>query len=327
MNSMYAYLPQKEFFQDLQDVEQGLLNCLDTANPVLQESLSHLLMAGGKRLRPTFALLAARCNPDVTNLENLIPLAVSLELIHMASLVHDDIIDLSVLRRGLPTLWTKWGDRVSVHIGDFLFARALVLISEYNDLRIYRVLSKTGVRMCEGEIQQMASTCQSSHSVRKYLNRASRKTALLISASCQLGAIAVNSPAKHISLLKNYGHNLGMAFQITDDLLDLIAEPTKLGKPIGNDLRQGIVTLPVILAMQNNAHHQFFSRLLIADHKSESEIEEAIARIKQSGSLLVCDNIVNKYIWKAKEKIAGLPDTKAKESLIWIADMIPSRSF
>lgn len=324
---MLIDIPLKDLLKDLQDVERGLLNCLDTSDSVLHESLCHLLKAGGKRLRPTFALLGARCNPDVSSLERLIPLAVSLELIHMASLVHDDIIDLSVLRRGLPTLWTKWGDRVSVHIGDYLFAKALVLISEYNDPRIYRVLSTTSVRMCEGEIQQMASICQPSHSVKKYLIRVRRKTALLISASCQLGAIAVNSPANWISSLKKYGHYLGMAFQITDDLLDLMAEPTKLGKPVGNDLRQGIVTLPVIIAMQDNEHRQFFSHLMTREKKSDNEILEAIARIKQSDSLQVCHNIVNKYIWKAKEKIADLPDSQAKQSLIWLADMIPNRNF
>jgi len=324
---MFYNLPYKDLLNDLHDVEQGLLNCLDTSNMVLRESLAHLLKAGGKRLRPTFALLAARCNPNVTNLEKLIPLAVAVELIHMASLVHDDIIDLSVLRRGLPTLWTKWGDRVSVHIGDYFFAKALSLISEYDDPRIYNELSISSVRMCEGEIQQLASIRQPSPSVKSYFIRVRRKTALLISVSCQLGAIAVNSPDSWVSSLKKYGHCLGMAFQITDDLLDIMAEPTKLGKPVGSDLRQGIVTLPMILAMRNESHYPFFKSLMMKEEKSDSEIEEAMARIKLSGSLDVCRNIVSKYIWKAKDKIGLLPDTQAKQSLIWLAEMIPNRSF
>jgi heptaprenyl diphosphate synthase len=319
-------LPFKDIIKDLQAVEQGLLNCFKNSDPVLQESLSHLLKAGGKRLRPTFALLAARCNPKISDIEEILPLAISLELVHMASLVHDDIIDLSEMRRGLPSLWTKWGDKVSVHIGDYLFAKALMLISQYSDPRIYKILATASVRMCEGEMQQMASICQLFPSVKNYLIRVRRKTALLISASCQLGAITANAHEDWIISLKKFGHYLGMAFQITDDLLDLTADPVKLGKPIGNDLRQGIVTLPVIMAIKNPDHYQFFSRLLMEEKKSDIIIEEAVTRIKLSGSMQVCHDIVNKYVWKAKETIADLPETQAKQSLIWISEMIPNRT-
>ncbi|KKM08878.1 heptaprenyl diphosphate synthase [Clostridiales bacterium PH28_bin88] len=315
----------QEIQADLKEVERELYRYVDAPHPVLAESSAHLLKAGGKRLRPAFALLAGKFHNY--SLDTLMPLAVALEMIHMATLVHDDVIDGSFTRRGIPTVKAKWGDDISLHTGDYLFARSLILISSYEDQRIARILADVSVQMCQGEIQQIATSYDLGQSSRDYFYRIKRKTALLISASCQLGAIAVNAPNQWIRALKYYGFHLGMAFQIGDDILDMIADEEELGKPVGSDLRQGILTLPAIYALRYSPRKQQLADLLVERPKTEAEVKEAIKIIRESGAIEFSFDVVERYVAKAKRQLAVLPDVPAKDTMTYIADFIRVRSF
>ncbi|GAW93573.1 polyprenyl synthetase family protein [Calderihabitans maritimus] len=314
-----------EIRQDLKQVEAELFRYVDASNPLLAETSAHLLRAGGKRLRPAFALLAGKFYNY--SLSRLMPLAVALELIHMATLVHDDVIDAAATRRGIPTVRAKWGDRVSLHTGDYLFAQSLLLIARYEDPRIAQVLAEVSVQMCQGELQQIATAYDVNQSTRDYFYRIKRKTALLIAASCQLGAVATGAPAHVVRSLDFYGYYLGMAFQITDDILDITADQKELGKPIGGDLRQGVITLPVIYALKHSPCNGRLKELVKKREKTEDEVQEAIEIVKASGGIEYAFRVSNRYLAKAKEQLRKLPEIKTRDTLECIADFIAMRRF
>ncbi|MDK2986029.1 MAG: heptaprenyl diphosphate synthase component 2 [Clostridia bacterium] len=315
----------KSIIKDLQKVEQELQKYVQTQNKLLSETSRHLLLAGGKRLRPAFTLLVGKLYNS--SLDKLIPLAAALEMIHMATLVHDDVVDKSLTRRGKPTVKAKWGDSVSLNTGDYLFAKSLIIISDYEDKRIANVLANVSVQMCQGEIQQLATAYNTEQGLRDYFYRIKRKTALLISASTQLGAIASGASQKDIRALKYYGYYLGMAFQITDDILDMTADEKKLGKPVGSDLRQGIITLPAIFTLKHTPYGNRLKKLLSEKNKSEQAIMEAISIIKDSGGIDYSFKIARKYIEKAKKELEKLPPVKHREVLREIASFIYKRSY
>lgn len=314
-----------EIRDDLRIVEKELQSIVKTPDLLLTETSAHLLNAGGKRLRPAFALLAGKIYRY--NLQQLLPLAVALELIHMATLVHDDVIDSSYTRRGIPTVKANWGDRISIYTGDYLLAQSLVLIAKCENAEIARVLADVSVKMTEGEIQQIVTTFDTAQGVRDYFFRIKRKTALLISASCELGAIACGAPQQYVQALSRYGYSLGMAFQITDDILDLTADQKELGKPIGSDLRQGIITLPVIYALQKAAGAKRLAEIIAIKAKKEGEVLEAVEIIKDCGAVDFSFGVSNRYLAKAKQQLKFLPDGKTKKSLGMIADFINVRRY
>lgn len=310
---------------DLKLVDRELQKIVQTHDPLLTETSAHLLNAGGKRLRPAFALVAGRTYEY--NHDRLIPLAMALELIHMASLVHDDVIDESYTRRGIPTVKANWGDQVSIYTGTYLLAQSLVLIARCDHPVISRVLADISVKMCEGEIQQIVTSFDPAQTVKDYFFRIKRKTALLISASCKLGAVACGAPDYHIRALARYGYFLGMAFQITDDILDFTASQRVLGKPVGSDLRQGIVTLPVIYALAGSAERSRLVEIIGNKEKKEGEVLEAINIIKKCGAIEKSFGVSNRYLEKAKKELLHLPSGGATKSLAVIADKIGKRKF
>lgn len=327
---MNRYSLFKEIEEELCQVEQELGSLVSNENLVLEEASAHLLKAGGKRLRPAFVLIAGKFQAKAV--ENLIPLAVALELIHMASLVHDDVIDCAYLRRGVPTVRALWGNSVSLHTGDYLFAQALILVARYNDPRILKIMADVSVKMCEGEIQQLISVFDLNQTVKDYLNRIRRKTALLISTSCALGAIASGSSEKVIRALTRYGYYLGMAFQITDDLLDFTSSEEELGKAVGSDLGQGIITLPVIYTLrQEKEKGSYRLQNLLQDlekgEKKEAVLKEALRMIASNGSIEQAQLLAARYIKKAKAELSCLPEVPARYTLEKIADFINSRRF
>lgn len=306
-------------------VEIELRNIVSDADPLIKDASIHLISAGGKRLRPAFSFLGGNFyNYDH---KRVLPLAVALELIHMASLVHDDVVDSSMTRRNIPTVKAMWGNKISTHLGDYLFGKSLKLIAWYGDSVIARVLADTSVKMCEGEIHQLASTKNTNQTVRDYFYRIKRKTALLISASCQLGAAACGAPVSTQSLLRRYGHCIGMAFQITDDILDLVADQKQLGKPIGSDLRQGIVTLPLIYALKHSPHRDSLAKILSRDEKSPDEVDEACRMVISCGGVDYSNKVVQKYVNSAREQLKGLPDIPARRTLDTVAGFIGVRKF
>ncbi len=311
---------------ELQAVENELRKIVQAEYQILTETSTHLLNAGGKRLRPALTLYGAKFfNFEI---EKVIPLAATLELIHMASLVHDDVVDASVTRRGKPTVKAMWGNRIATHIGTFLFAKSLILLSRYEDTpMIFAVLSDTSVQMSRGEIIQISSSFDINQGIRDYLYRIKCKTALLIAASAQLGAVACGAGRGIHLPLRRYGYNIGMAFQITDDILDMVADQRQLGKPIGGDLRQGIITLPVIYALKRCKDKKRLVDLVTRVEKSEDEVNEALDIVRNSGAIDYSFDIAQKYVIKAKTELQKLPDIPTRGTLGMAADFVCARKF
>ncbi|NGQ94572.1 heptaprenyl diphosphate synthase component II [Brevibacillus sp. SYP-B805] len=309
---------------DVDYVEQELEKAIDTKSYELYQTSTHLLKAGGKRIRPVFVLLGGKWgNYDLSKLKLV---AVPLELIHMASLVHDDVIDDADKRRGSETVRAKWDNRVAMYTGDYIFARALSIATELPNPEIHRILSKAIVEMSKGEIEQVRDLHNWQQGLRTYLRRIKRKTALLIAISCQLGAVASDASPELVRRMYRYGYNAGMAFQITDDILDFTATEKQLGKPAGSDLRQGNITLPALYsAMIGPERHRFqtwISRGTLQEH-----VEEAIELIRHSEGIRFAQSLAQRYLARACEALADLPDNDTKKSLLDIAHFIGNRKF
>lgn len=314
-----------EIKSELKVVEEELRKVLQAPDPFITETATHLLNAGGKRLRPAFSLLGGRCGDY--SFERVLPLAMALELIHMATLVHDDVVDSAVKRRGVDTVKALWGNKVSTHIGDYLFSKSLILVSRYEEPLISRVLAETSVKMCEGEMLQIVTCYDLNQTVKDYFYRIKRKTALLISASCQLGAAVCGAPAGVAESLRRYGYNLGMAFQITDDILDMVADQELLGKPVGSDLRQGILTLPAIYALRHSPRRERLFELVSGREQSDGKIGEAIEIIKDCGGIVFAARVGQRFIARAKRALTALPAEPVKETLRLVADYIQTRRY
>lgn len=309
---------------DLEAVEIELGRVLIGEDDLLNQTATHLLRAGGKRLRPAFALLSAKVYMD--DVSGVWPLAAALELIHMATLVHDDVVDEADARRGKPTVRALWGNEVSTHTGDYVLAKALIQVSGYDRPLISRVLSGTCVKMCEGEIIQMHGIYQAN--LRNYLHRIQCKTACLIESSCKLGAVAAGAPDAIHHPLGRFGHYLGMAFQVTDDILDMVADESRLGKRVGGDLRQGIVTIPVIYALNRGGSAAERLREIVENRsKTETEVEEAIELTRELGGIDYGRHIAGAYLEKSIQQLKRLPDVPARESLRQIAEFIQIRAY
>jgi len=310
--------------KDLQEVDNYLQNFLQKDQDSLRQGFMHLLKAGGKRIRPAFTLLAARYGREESS--KIIPLAAAFELVHMASLVHDDIIDRSDLRRGEPTIRALYGNNFSLHFGDYLLAKALCIIEEYKNPRINSLLARASISMCQGELQQLADAYNLEQTMRQYFRRIKRKTSLLITLSCQAGALAAGADREVIRILGRYGHYVGMAFQITDDILDFIADEKTLGKPAGSDLQQGLITLPAIYVLKYGEPkiRKKLIRCLTRPVTLEDSLE-AIALINQTQAIDYSLEITNRYVEKALQQAALLPDSEATYSLHNLARYVYNR--
>jgi heptaprenyl diphosphate synthase len=314
-----------EISRDLSLVESELVKYARESATLLGQSSEHLVRAGGKRLRPAFVLLSGKFfnyDPD-----RLVPLAAAVELIHMATLVHDDVIDCAPLRRGIPTVRARWGDQIAVYTGDYLFAQALRLVAKYGNDQIVRILSEVSLKMCEGEIEQIETSEKFDLSLRAYLRRNKRKTALLFSACCLIGALASGAPGFAVKRLGNYGYYLGMAFQITDDILDFTSSEEVFGKPVCSDLRQGIITLPVIFALRDPSVGRSLEEILVKKEKNESDWGNALKLIEVSGALEKAQEVSNRYLEKAKKQLEALPNSPLRLTFAKIADFIGVRKF
>ncbi|WP_078413564.1 heptaprenyl diphosphate synthase component II [Priestia abyssalis] len=319
LKMMYGFLNS-----DIALIEKELEQTIQTDYSLISQTSLHYLQAGGKRIRPVFVLLSGKFGHyDIQVIKNV---AVALELIHMSSLVHDDVIDDADTRRGKPTVKAKWDNRIAMYTGDYIFARSLELMANINDVKAHEILSKTIVEVCLGEIEQIKDKYNLDQDLRTYLRRIKRKTALLIAVSCQLGAIASGVPEAVHKRLFWFGYNVGMAFQITDDILDFTASAAQLGKPAGSDLLQGNITLPVLYAIKDPSIYDRISRMFESDHP-EQEIEEVIGQIKSSGAIEQSAAISQNYLRKALSMLEELPSNKAKDTLYKIAKFVGNRKF
>jgi heptaprenyl diphosphate synthase len=318
--SLYSYLKK-----DLNFIEEELEKTIEAQHPVLLEASHRLLKAGGKRIRPVFVLLSAKFgNYD---LEDVKKAAVSLELIHMASLVHDDVIDDASLRRGQQTVKAQWDNRVAMYTGDYILGRALEFISFLNKPRAHQVLSKAIAEMCIGEIAQIRDQYILDQSIRNYFLRIKRKTALLISVSCELGALSADVSHREVNLLKKYGHYVGMMFQITDDILDFTGTEKQLGKPAGGDLKQGNITLPALLAMENQSTRSMIQEYFQGGMGDDATLQKIIHTINTSNAIEQSRELSDRYLQKALTVLNELPNNKPRKSLLQIAEYIGTRNY
>jgi heptaprenyl diphosphate synthase len=243
----------------------------------------------------------------------------------MASLVHDDVIDDADLRRGKPTVKSKWDNRTAMYTGDYIFALSLELMTEIKNPLAHQILANTIVEVCIGEIQQIREKYQYNQNLRDYLRRIKRKTALLIAVSCQLGAIAAGVEESIHKKLYRFGYYVGMSFQITDDVLDFTGTEKELGKPAGSDLLQGNITLPALFAMQNPKYRTEIEK--VNEQSEPSHMESIISLIKQSGAIEESLEISDRYLDKALAILDELPPNKVKKTLQDIAKFIGRRKF
>ncbi|WP_437828494.1 heptaprenyl diphosphate synthase component II [Niallia taxi] len=318
LKMMYSFLNS-----DLEIIEKTLEETVNANTSILRDSSLHLLKAGGKRIRPIFVLLAGQIGQyDIHVIKKA---AVALELIHMASLVHDDVIDDSDLRRGQPTIKAKWDNKVAMYTGDYIFAKSLEIMSELKKPAVHKVLADTIVEVCIGEIQQIKDKYYFEQNVRDYFRRIKRKTALLISASSLVGAIASDVEEKHQKKLHKFGYYVGMSYQIIDDILDFVGTEEELGKPAGGDLLQGNITLPVLYAMEDEGIRKRVST--VQEEMDREELLEIIELIKSTDAIDRSMKISNAYLQKALDAIADLPKGRSKTALINIAKYLGKRKF
>ncbi|MYL63370.1 heptaprenyl diphosphate synthase component II [Bacillus hwajinpoensis] len=319
LKTIYASLKK-----DLSFIETELEQTVDAHHPVLRDASNHLLKAGGKRIRPVFVLLSGKFgNYNLPLMKNV---AVALELIHMASLVHDDVIDDAEMRRGAKTIKAKWDNRVAMYTGDYIFARAIELVTELNDPTANRILSHAILEMSVGEIEQIRDQFNWDQNVRDYFRRIKRKTALLISTSCELGAVAAGASKQEQLHLKQFGYYVGMSYQITDDILDYTGTVKQLGKPAGGDLLQGNITLPVLYAMnQKNEKKKIMDVFSEELHASQEQVDQVLSIVKLSGGIEHSRQISDRYLQKAFYELEQLPASSARTSLRQIAEYIGKR--
>lgn len=315
----------QEIEPELKKVDTYIADLLHRKQADITNCSLSLLTAGGKRIRPALIILSSQFGKG--NHQNIIPLAAAFELIHMASLVHDDVIDHAYLRRGKPTVNALYGGSFALHLGDYLFAKALNIIASYQNRVINQLVTRVGIEMCRGEMAQIKSAFNSKQVLRDYFYRISRKTTMLMSLSCQVGAIVTEAEPEEIRILKRYGHYIGMAYQIMDDVLDFSCEK-KLGKPIGRDLKQGIFTLPVIYTLYSSQNIYALKLMDVLNKKNlyNDDIVEAIKIIKRAKGLDYSVCLANRYIEKGLAQLASLPDNNAKETFTNLARFVSRRS-
>lgn len=312
---------------EINDVEKELEATIRSDHDLLNETSLHLLKAGGKRIRPVFVLLAGKFGKHVPDRINKV--AVSLELIHMASLVHDDVIDDAATRRGKLTVKSKWDNRIAMYTGDYIFAKALAVITELNDPRLHQILSKAIVEMSIGEMEQIRHFFNVEQSIRTYLLRIRRKTALLIAVSCQLGALAAQADDETVRNLYNFGYNVGMAFQIRDDILDICGTEKEIGKPPGSDIRQGNITLPYLYSLQDEQLKDAIITEIAIVEQSEgnADIKPLLQLVRESDGIMRAEALSDRYVEKALQALDRCADIEAKKYLQEIARFIVRRKY
>jgi len=289
----------------------------------LYDAANHISSAGGKRLRPILCLLACESLNGKTN--NALKSAISLELMHTFSLIHDDIMDHDELRRNVKTVHVLYGEPTAILAGDLLFSKAFELC----DPKATKILAHASVDLCEGQELDMEFEERTFVSEREYVEMIKKKTASLFEASTAMGAVLAGGSEKQVRAFSEYGQNLGMAFQIYDDLLDLLADEKKLGKPVFSDIAEGKKTLIVVRAMESlrGMERDRLAKLLHKTKKSKKETDEIFKLLKESGAIEYAKQKSRGYINNAKKSLEKIPDSKAKDELLRIADFVVEREF
>jgi heptaprenyl diphosphate synthase len=328
----------------LEKVSEIIRSSITSQNSIINDSLSVLFENPGKMLRPGLLLIASQFgNPDEEKSkhenvrhdnarhENAIHLAAALEMLHAATLIHDDIIDDSPLRRGLPAIHSKYGKKDAVLIGDFLLSKAFMLAAEYSSPEQALQLSKVISIICTMEIEQNTSRFQFDHSMRKYVRKIMGKTALLFSLACHIGAHEANA-AKHITeTLRRIGYNIGMAFQIIDDILDYSGNEKLVRKPLGIDLKAGIVTLPLIFALKKDASGNLtkLCRVPLSDSQQiqQADFGSIMDMVKNLGGIESAKIHAQKMTNRALQEITKLPQGNSRDMLEQLTNKLLARNY
>jgi geranylgeranyl pyrophosphate synthase len=301
----------EDLFDEVKRVDYGPLG----------EMLKMVLGGGGKLMRPGLALLSGRFGEY--DLGRLVPLAASVELLHTATLVHDDVIDNADTRRGRPTVNSAFQNSTTVMLGDYLFAHAADQVVKTDDLRVVALFSQTLMIMAKGEIRQDLAAYDSRQTIRDYLARIGGKTASLFSTACEGGALVAGEPDQHVAAMRDYGYNFGMAFQVVDDVLDFTGDQAEMGKPVGSDLMQGTLTLPSFLLLERmpdgNPVEEYF------DSPNAEALEQAVAAVRESGSLDESFEMARDFTRRAIASLAPLPDNADRATLESLAEYILER--
>jgi len=292
-----------------------------TDDPDLTELASHLILAGGKRGRPAFAIgAAATADPAMGAVsDDVIRGAVSIELVHLGSLYHDDVMDEATTRRTVQSVNAKWGNLQAILAGDFLLARASEIAASLGT-EVAGLLAATIGRLCEGQILELQHTYSTARTEAVYLRSIEGKTASLYSTACRIGAIVNGLPRDHVDALTEFGLAYGMAFQIVDDILDVVATDEQLGKPAGHDLVEGVYTLPVIRALAGAADGADQLGATLGSPLSLDEMETARAIVRGSGEIATSLATARDYVRLGADVLVGLDDTEAKRGLLGAAE-------
>lgn len=307
---------------DLTKVENSLDSFGQVQNNHLSELLGCALGSGGKRIRPALTLLSGKFYNY--NLDYLLPMAVAVELLHTATLIHDDVIDKSNVRRGRPTINSVWGEEKAILLGDYMFSKAGEICASTRNLRVIKLFSQTMATISDGELNQSFAAFNLEQNREQYLNQISKKTASLFVLAVESGAILSKAPGWSVNSLREYGYNLGIAFQIVDDILDFTSTEKKLGKPVGSDLAQGTLTLPAILLIErypeDNPIIKFFQNPNDLDNKTR--ITELIIN---SPIIKECYDIASCYCAKACKSLDRLQHNASHQALTDIANYLVER--
>jgi octaprenyl-diphosphate synthase len=311
---------------DLAACNRTIVARMDSPVALIPQLAAHIVAAGGKRLRPLLTLAAARLCGYAG--ERHVKLAACVEFIHTATLLHDDVVDESLLRRGLASANAVFGNQASVLVGDFLFARSFQLMVEDGSLVVLDILSQAAATIAQGEVLQLVTQNDLSTSEARYLEVIKGKTAALFAAACEVGAVVADRPPTEVAALAEFGMNLGIGFQLVDDALDYAADQAVLGKTIGDDFREGKMTLPVLLAYQagDAADRQFWQRTIEATEQNEADLDRALRLMQHRGAIHATIERARGFAAAAKVALATFPPSPLREALMDVADYTVDRA-
>lgn len=311
--------------EDMKAVNTLILKRMDSNVPLIPQLASYLIAAGGKRIRPLLTLASTELYGG--DMSRAALLATSVEFIHTATLLHDDVVDGSEERRGQDAANLVFGNQASVLVGDFLFARAFQLMTEDGSLDVLRILSDASAVIAQGEVMQLSATGKIDTSMDVYLEVIKAKTAALFAAACEIGPVIAGKDHDAVQALAEFGLNLGIAFQIADDALDYNAEREKIGKAVGDDFREGKLTAPVILALQkaDDAEKAFWQRVMSDLEQNEDDLAKAQEIIAKHNTLEESMKLAREYSQKAREALAEAPDHELRALLDRLCEYVVSR--
>ena len=304
----------------LDAVEDMLRASVKSNYPFITETSRYLVDAGGKRFRPLLVLLAAQFGDPGSSA--IVPAAVAIELTHLSTLYHDDVMDEAPLRRGARSANSRWDNTVAILTGDFLFARASEITADLGT-EATRILARTIAMLCEGQIRETIGPAEGADPVDHYLSVLAEKTGSLIATSGRLGSLLAGASSAAVDVLTRYGATIGMAFQLSDDLLDVASSTGQSGKTPGTDLREGIRTLPVLYALRADPD---LGGLLLGDLADDAAHAAALAALRGHPAMAEARATLESYAGEAKRIVADLPDTSARAALVALADFVVART-